>query len=109
MLKEEKVVYPPHTPSMKNCWRNQTGRSHRPSGPVKVAKKPITKDPETLTSSVPQGNVSPKCRATIPDNQKRATLPKAPPKPTQKYASCCTGWKLGVEALRVNRKRGQST
>jgi hypothetical protein len=31
----------------------------RPSGPVSAAKKPITKEPVTLTMRVPTGNVSP--------------------------------------------------
>jgi hypothetical protein len=31
----------------------------RPSGPVRVAMKPMTKEPVTFTISVPQGNVPP--------------------------------------------------
>ena len=39
----------------------------RPSGAVSVAKKPMTNEPEILTSSVSQGKVSPNAEATAPD------------------------------------------
>src|SRR2546429_2177276 len=55
-LKEEKVVYPPQIPSMKNC-RKVGAASQRPSGPVTVANSPMTNEPLTLTKSVPQGKV----------------------------------------------------
>src|SRR5882724_6661068 len=68
-------------------------RSQRPSGPVSVAKKPITNDPVMLTTSVPHGNVWPQGKslsewfAINPPNQKRVTLPSAPPKATKRYVS----------------------
>src|SRR5437867_9446280 len=39
----------------------------------------MTKDPLTLTHSVPQGKVSPTRLATMPENHHRARLPKPPP------------------------------
>src|SRR4051812_8546785 len=63
---------------MKNC-RNVAGASHRPSGPVTVANKPIIKEPVTFTISVPHGKVSPNLFATIPDAPQRARLPNPPP------------------------------
>src|ERR1051325_5979014 len=77
-LNEEKVVYPPQMPIMKNCLPVGPIK-RRPPGSVNVAKKPITSEPLTFTNKVPQGNVSPKYRATAPDNQKRAAVPSAPP------------------------------
>jgi hypothetical protein len=64
--------------------RNDGATSQRPSTSVSVAKNPIRNEQVTLTTSVPNGNASPKWRATKPDAQNRATLPSAPPKPTQK-------------------------
>ena len=57
-LKEENVVYPPQKPVMTN-WRGVVPKNMRPSGPMVVAANPMTKEPTTLTSSVPQGKVSP--------------------------------------------------
>src|ERR1700688_636987 len=57
----------------------------RPSGPVRVAKNPMTKDPTTLMISVPHGKGSPKARATTPEHQKRAAVPSAPPSMIQRY------------------------
>src|SRR5437899_3880242 len=65
-------------PNMKN-WRNEAGASHRPSGPVIVAKSPITKQPETFTTSVPQGNVWPTLLAMKPETHHRAKVPSPPP------------------------------
>src|SRR5690348_3611554 len=65
-------------PSMKNC-RNPAEASQRPSGPVTVANRPIMNDPVILTTSVPQGNVSPTLLATQPENHQRARLPRPPP------------------------------
>ena len=56
----------------------------RPSGPVSVPKKPMTKEPATFTSMVPHGNVPPTVWATKPEHQNRATLPSAPPIATQR-------------------------
>jgi hypothetical protein len=39
---------------MTNC-RAVEPTSRRPSGPVTTANRPITNEPETLTSSVPHG------------------------------------------------------
>ncbi len=58
--------------------------SHLPSGAVREAKIPMTKEPETFTAIVPQGKVSPKRCATTPDSQNLPMPPKALPKPTQK-------------------------
>jgi len=61
------VVKPPKMPGIQNC--RVTGlTSTRPSGPVSVATKPIRNDPTTLTTRVPQGNVSPNERATRPES-----------------------------------------
>jgi hypothetical protein len=58
-LKEEKVVKPPQRPSMMNCRVSEPTKS-RPSGAVRVATKPMTKEPRRFTRMVPQGKVSPK-------------------------------------------------
>ena len=42
-----------------------------PSGPVSVAKKPMTNEPVTFTNNVPHGKVSPSIRATTPVHKKR--------------------------------------
>ena len=63
---------------MTNC-RTVGPTSSRPSGPVRVAKKPMMNEPVTLTNSVPQGNSSPIRVATKPEHQKRATPPSALP------------------------------
>src|ERR1017187_7461028 len=73
-------------PSMKKV-RNDGDTSQRPSVPVNDAKKPMANEPVTLMTSVPHGKVSPKCRATTPESQKRLTLPSAPPIATQRYIS----------------------
>ena len=41
----------------------------RPSVPETVAIRPIRNEPTTLTTSVPQGKVSPTMRATMPEHQ----------------------------------------
>src|SRR5258708_3712058 len=69
---------------MKNC-RTLVGASQRPSVPVQVLKKPMAKEPVTLMIKVPQGNVSPKWRATQPDPANRAMLPSPPPRNIHKY------------------------
>src|SRR5215469_8950190 len=63
---------------MKN-WRKVGEASQRPSGPVTVAKTPITKQPEMLTMMVPQGKVSPTAVAIQPETPQRAKLPRPPP------------------------------
>ena len=63
---------------MKNC-RKVEDAIHRPSGPVAVAKSPITNEPETLMTNVPQGKVSPTLLAMKPEAPHRARLPKPPP------------------------------
>src|SRR5215471_2558898 len=65
-------------PSMKN-WRKDAGAIQRPSGPVSVANRPMANEPETLTSKVPQGKVSPNRSAIKPDAHHRARLPRPPP------------------------------
>jgi len=65
-LKDENVVNPPQRPAMTN-WRVVAETKRRPSVAVKVAKKPMTKEPRMLTRSVPHGKVSPKAEATAPD------------------------------------------
>jgi hypothetical protein len=64
---------------MKN-WRNDGEAIHRPSGPVTAANNPIRKEPETLTKSVPHGNVWPTVLAINPEAHQRARLPNPPPK-----------------------------
>jgi hypothetical protein len=41
----------------------------RPSGMVSAATMPMTSEPLTFTSSVPQGKVSPKALAMTPESQ----------------------------------------
>src|ERR1044072_3406849 len=53
-LKEEKVVYPPQTPIMKNS-RYDGLTSQRPSGLVNPAKRPMINEPVTFTTNVPYG------------------------------------------------------
>src|ERR1017187_4301334 len=71
---------------MKNC-RPVGPINRRPPGSANAASRPIAKEPEMLTSKVPHGNVSPNWRPTTPENQKRPTLPSAPPIAIHKYAS----------------------
>jgi hypothetical protein len=47
-----------------------------------AAKNPIAKEPLTLTTSVPQGNVSPMVRAISPETKYRAAPPRALPAAT---------------------------
>ena len=63
---------------MKN-WRNAEEASQRPWGPVMVENRPMTKDPLTFTSNVPQGNVCPTVLAIQPENHQRPRLPRPPP------------------------------
>ena len=56
ILNEENVVYPPQIPIITN-WRAVVPTNMRPSGPVRVPKRPITRDPRILMIRVPQGNV----------------------------------------------------
>src|ERR1051325_2828229 len=73
---------------MKNWMANvRDCGSSLPSGAVRAPRKPITKDPVTLTLRMPHGNVSPTRDETRPFSQNRATLPSAPPMATQRYAS----------------------
>jgi len=50
-------------------WRASVPTNTRPSGPVSVAKKPMTNEPVTLTIIVPIGNVSPIWWAARPESQ----------------------------------------
>src|SRR5438093_9612986 len=77
-LNDEKVVYPPHTPIMKN-WRNRGDTRITPSGSVNAARNPITNEPVIFTTRVPTGKDSPARSATNPDIQNRAPVPSAPP------------------------------
>ena len=45
------------------------GDENRPSGAVSVPKNPMTNDPTTFTTSVPQGKVAPTALATMPEHQ----------------------------------------
>ena len=83
-LKEENVVYPPHTPTMKN--NRKPGEPSRPAEPANAAKNPITNEPDTLTTRVPQGNACVTRDSMRLESQKRPTLPSAPPEATQRYA-----------------------
>jgi hypothetical protein len=81
-LKAENVVYPPHTPDIKN--RAKRGESvHRPLGPISAKTTPIRIEPVILTSSVPQGKVSPKRRPTKLPTHRRPIPPSALPAPTK--------------------------
>ncbi len=57
-LKAEKVVKPPQSPTVTKT-RISGGTSNRGTSTVSVPKQPMTKDPSTLISSVPQGNAIP--------------------------------------------------
>ena len=70
---------------MMNC-RAVTLIHNRPPGSVSVATKPMTNEPVIFTINVPTGNASPIRRATTPDNQYRATPPKALPNAIQRYS-----------------------
>src|ERR1035441_6687960 len=63
---------------MKN-WRKVDDAIHLPSGPVAVANSPMTNEPVTLMTNVPQGKVSPTLLAINPEAPHRARLPKPPP------------------------------
>src|ERR1041385_6651306 len=63
---------------MKNC-RKLAGANQRPSSPASVANSPMTNEPDTFTTSAPQGKVSPKRLAIRPDPPHRARLPRPPP------------------------------
>ena len=63
---------------MKN-WRKVEDAIHRPSGPVAVANQPMTNEPVTLMTNVPQGKVSPTRLAIKPEAPHRARLPRPPP------------------------------
>ena len=52
---------------------------------VTPATRPITNDPSTLISSVPQGNRGPVSAVMAPVSQNRATLPMAPPSATASH------------------------
>src|SRR5438046_8332857 len=60
--------------------RKVAGASHLPSGPVSPANNPMINEPLTFTTSVPQGNVSPKAFAIKPERPHRARLPRPPPR-----------------------------
>src|SRR5579864_8962649 len=75
-------------PYMKNCTANDRDCGVIfPSGEVRAPKKPMTNEPETFTTSVPQGKVSPNLFETSPPMPYRAMLPSAPPIAIQRYAS----------------------
>src|SRR5262245_15982039 len=67
-LTDERVVKPPRSPSIAKCRMVEPAKT-RPSEAVKVAKKPMMNEPETFTTKVPQGKVSPKRRAATPEHQ----------------------------------------
>jgi len=50
-------------------WRAVVPTNSLPSGPVRVAKKPMMNEPVTFTISVPHGKVSPMRRAAMPEHQ----------------------------------------
>src|SRR5204863_8032203 len=81
-LKAEKVVNPPHSPTMTNA-RSSNETGHRCA--VTVPKNPMTSDPVILIRIVPHGNCGPSRIATNPVSQYRATPPSALPIATQKY------------------------
>jgi len=74
-LKEENVVHPAQTSIVKNG-RQEAGANTRPSDPVSVANSPMMKQPLTLTSRVPQGNVYPEREATSPELAKAGDTPQ---------------------------------
>jgi hypothetical protein len=88
-LNDEKVVKPPHIPTMTKA-RKLNEATARPPGPVKVAKNPITNDPMMLISIVPQGNCGPRSSATNAASPNRATPPSAEPSATNRQATIIT-------------------
>jgi hypothetical protein len=80
-LNIEKVVNPPQMPVMTNCrWRVLA--KTRPPGLVSVAKKPMMKEPTTLTKKVPQGNPGPISARVAIEASARNTPPMTAPSET---------------------------
>jgi hypothetical protein len=85
-LKDENVLKPPQIPTAANCWSAVAScRSARCA--MKPEITPSRIEAVILTTNVPKGKVSPKCRATSPDHQKRHRLPSSPPKKTSTAAN----------------------
>ena len=83
-LNEEKVVNPPHRPTMANS-RVFSETAKRPLARVNDPKNPITRAPSTLISIVPHGKLllQPKVQRV---RLYRARPPRALPTTTQRYA-----------------------
>src|SRR5512144_1731780 len=90
-------------PTMTNC-RAVEPTSSRPSGPETTANRPIRNEPETLTSSVPHGKVSPKARATMFEHRKRSTPPKPAPRKIQPDRLSKALFQLGAASFRRVRR-----
>ncbi len=97
-LNDEKVVNPPHTPTIKNS-RAGSGAANRPCASVSVPKKLIANEPAMLMPIVPQGSdrLSGSAHNAI---QYRAVLPSAPPRAT-KSVSVMPGSSHGNRSGRI--------
>src|SRR5258707_5843738 len=67
--------------------RNVSSPNAPPRERPSPASAPMTKAPETFTTNVPQGKVSPIRRPTKPETKKREMPPKKPPSNTRAQAS----------------------
>ena len=81
--KVEKVVSAPRNPAPANS-ANAEGVPHRCQHP---ASRPMSSEPETLTSSVPQGKALPKRSAHQSETPWRHSAPSAPPAATQSISA----------------------
>ena len=85
-LKDEKVLRPPQIPTARNCW-SAVANCRSARWAMKPEITPSRIEAVILTTNVPKGKVSPKCRATNPDHQNRHRLPTRPPKKTSTAAN----------------------
>src|SRR6266481_5659846 len=67
--------------------RNVSSPNAPPRERPSPASAPMAKAPETFTTNVPQGKVSPIRRPTKPETKKREMPPKKPPSNTRAQAS----------------------
>jgi len=79
---------PPQIPTITKI-RMSGGTLTGPLVPVRAPNKPMTKEPRTLMSKVPQGNCGPVRAPTAAASQNLAMLPSAPPSATQIQVATC--------------------
>lgn len=78
LVKDEKVVNPPHKPTIKNILHSTERRVLFVATPV---KNPIIKLPNTLTNSVPRGTAKNSMLTFSFETRYREILPINPPRP----------------------------